>query len=78
MQNPTLENLIALIADHAVVDAQDITLDSAFGSLGFDSLDHANLIIEAEDLFDVDLPESTAAACLTVRDLYQAILAQHN
>lgn len=70
----TLEKLISLIAEHAVLETADITLESGFGSLGFDSLDHVNLIIEVEDLFNVSIPEDLAARCLTIADLHQAIL----
>jgi acyl carrier protein len=70
----TLQNLISLVAEHAIVDPADITPESAFGSLGFDSLDHIELIIEAEDLFNVEIPEQVANACHTVGDLHQAIL----
>lgn len=77
MSDPTLENLIALVADHAVIDASEITPESAFGSLGFDSLDHTNLIIGVEDLFCIEIPETTAIECRTVGELYQAILAAY-
>jgi acyl carrier protein len=70
----TLENLTSLIAEHAIIDPSLITPDAAFGSLGFDSLDHIDLIMEVEDLFQVEIPEPIAARCLTVADLHQAIL----
>lgn len=75
--DPTLENLIALVADHAVIPASDITPESAFGSLGFDSLDHIKLIVDVEDLFNIEIPEKTAVQCHSVADLHQAILAQY-
>ena len=71
--DPTLTNLIALIADYAVVDGDLIGFMDTLDSLGIDSLDHIQLILEVEEHFEIEIPENVAGRCLTVADLHHAI-----
>lgn len=70
-----LVNLISLIAEEGVLNPADITPDKTFAELGFDSLDHMQLIGECEHLFEIEISEQDANAALTVAALHQAILA---
>lgn len=70
----TLHNLKEIIAAHLCADAADIDLLDTFTALGLDSLDHAELIMDAEDQFEITIPEADAAGCHTVAGLYDCIL----
>jgi acyl carrier protein len=74
MSDPTLENLIALLADYACVPEESIVLEAPLTDIGLDSLDHVKLLLEIEEHFQVELPE-TAFDLTTAQSLYQAILA---
>lgn len=50
-----LEKLIQLLADHAEVDATTIAADTTFESLGIDSLDTVELVMELEEELGVEL-----------------------
>lgn len=71
---PTLENLLALIADKICCGPETIQPTDSFWELGIDSLDHVQLISECEELFEIDIPDGEAAACRSVLDLHAAIL----
>ncbi|MBQ6585976.1 MAG: hypothetical protein IJH83_04120 [Coriobacteriales bacterium] len=62
-----LQEIRAILEDVLAIDASGLTQDSSFESLGLDSLDSIELIVEAEERFNVDL--SDAPALLTVADL---------
>lgn len=67
----TLQNLVALLADYACVPAESIGFTDSLADHGIDSLDHVQLILEIEEQFDIDLPES--ADLTTVAALHDAI-----
>lgn len=73
MSSPTLENLIALLADYACVPEDSIMFEEPLAAIGIDSLDHVQIIQEVEELFEIDLPPETAADLTTVAALYEAI-----
>ena len=50
-----LEKLIQLLADHVEVDASTISADTTFESLGIDSLDTVELVMELEEELGVEL-----------------------
>lgn len=77
MSDPTLENLKALIADIICMEAADINPPDTFAALGFDSLDHAQLINECEDHFEIEISDEDAIQCLTVSTLYDVITRAH-
>jgi acyl carrier protein len=73
MSDPTLQNLQSLIADLICAEAHDIHLHATFAELGIDSLDHAQLINECEDHFDLEIADADAVAASTVSALYDLI-----
>jgi len=74
MEDDTLTNLIALLADYTGIATDDITFTDTLADLGIDSLDFTQLILEIEEHFEIEIPEETASRCLTVADLHQAII----
>lgn len=50
------DRVIRIIADQAVLDPTDITLDSTLDSLGIDSLGLVESIFAIEEAFDISVP----------------------
>ena len=50
-----LEKLIALLAEHVEIDPDTITTDTTFESLGIDSLDTVEMIMDLEDELGIEL-----------------------
>ncbi len=48
--------VIAIIAEQAVLDVEDVKLDSTLASLGIDSLGLVESIFAIEEAFDVSVP----------------------
>lgn len=48
--------VIAIIAEQAVLDVEDVKLDSTLASLGIDSLGLVEAIFAIEEAFDVSVP----------------------
>lgn len=69
--NTTLANLTALLADYACVPPESINFTDNLADIGIDSLDHAQLVLELEEHFGIELPES--ADLTTVAALHDAI-----
>lgn len=65
------EKIVALVAERKDLDPSQITPESDLTTLGLDSLDVAELVMELEDAFDVsiDLDEGVK----TVNDLISRI-----
>jgi acyl carrier protein len=58
-----------IISEKLGVDEDRITPDSSFvNDLGADSLDMVELVMAAEDFFDIAIPDEDAEKILTVRD----------
>lgn len=49
------ERLTALLAEHVGIDNQEITMDTTFESLGIDSLDTVEMLMELEEELGVEL-----------------------
>ena len=62
-----IQEIRSILEDVLAIDASGLTEGSSFESLGLDSLDSIELIVEAEERFNVDL--SDAPTLLTVADL---------
>lgn len=73
MHSPTLENLLSLLADYACVPEGSIVFTEPLADIGIDSLDHAQILLEIEEQFEIDLPPEHAADLTTVAALYDAI-----
>ncbi len=50
------DRVIAIIAEQAVLDPSDVTLDSTLDSLGIDSLGLVESIFAIEEAFDITVP----------------------
>ena len=50
------DKVIAIIAEQAVLDVADVTMDSTLESLGIDSLGLVESIFAIEEAFDVSVP----------------------
>lgn len=48
--------VIAIIAEQAVLEPEDVTLDSTLESLGIDSLGLVESIFAIEEAFDISIP----------------------
>lgn len=50
------DKVIAIIAEQAVLDVSDVTMDSTLESLGIDSLGLVEAIFAIEEAFDIAIP----------------------
>lgn len=50
------DQVIAIIAEQAVLEPQDVTLESTLESLGIDSLGLVESIFAIEEAFDISVP----------------------
>lgn len=55
------DQVIAIIAEQAVLEPQDVTLDSTLESLGIDSLGLVESIFAIEEAFDIQIPFNSNA-----------------
>lgn len=63
----TIERLTTMIVDRMGVDKDTINMESRFKEdLGADSLDVVEFIMELEDEFSVEIPDSDAETLTTV------------
>ncbi|MCK2000276.1 acyl carrier protein [[Brevibacterium] frigoritolerans] len=63
----TIERLTTMIVDRMSVDKNSINMESRFKEdLGADSLDVVEFIMELEDEFSVEIPDSDAETLTTV------------
>ncbi len=67
----TFEKVIAILADQKDLDPKEITMESSFADLGFDSLDTVVLIMAFEEEFGVNLEVSDAIK--TIGDVVELI-----
>lgn len=51
----TIEKVAELLADHLDMDQSEITAETKFSDLGVDSLDTAEIMMEMEDEFGVEI-----------------------
>lgn len=64
------ERVKRIIIKQLVVDKELVTPQASFiNDLGADSLDTAELIMEFEDAFEIDIPDEDAEKMLTVGDV---------
>ena len=69
------ERVIRVFADFKKVPPEDITMDTTFDELGFDSLDGLNLVFELEEEFDLTIPDDRVADMKGVRQAVEGIEA---
>jgi acyl carrier protein len=69
------ERVIKVFADFKKVAHDEITMDTTFEELGFDSLDGLNLVFELEEEFDLTIPDDRVAEMKGVRQAVEGISA---
>lgn len=67
----TFEKIAKILADYKDVDVSEITIDATFETLGLDSLDTVEIIMNLEDEFAVAIELDNAIK--SVRDLVELI-----
>jgi len=73
------EQLFILIAGQLGLDETEITLESNFrDDLGTDSLDIVELVMELEDRFNIEIPDSETEKLFTVGDVFKYLEANIN
>ena len=61
------EMIKEIVADYVEMRAEDIKLDDTLQSLGLDSLDVMDLVVELENAFDIQLEDGDMY--MTIREL---------
>jgi len=69
------ERVIRVFSDFKKVSPEEITMDTTFAELGFDSLDGLNLVFELEEEFDMTIPDDRVADMKGVRQAVEGIEA---
>ena len=69
------ERVIRVFADFKKVPPEEITMDTTFEELGFDSLDGLNLVFELEEEFDMTIPDDRVGDMKGVRQAVEGIEA---
>lgn len=69
------ERVIKVFADFKKVPVEEITMDTTFEELGFDSLDGLNLVFELEEEFDLTIPDDRVGDMKGVRQAVEGIKA---
>ncbi|WIM67046.1 acyl carrier protein [Corynebacterium breve] len=65
----TIGRVAQLIEDITGIDAETVTADSTRASLGIDSLSMIEIIVRAEDTFNVRIDDEAAENFVTVDDI---------
>lgn len=73
MAETVAERVIRVFADFKKVSTDEITMDTTFEELGFDSLDGLNLVFELEEEFDLTVPDDKVADMKGVRQAVEGI-----
>ena len=53
--NNTFEKVSKVLAEYKEIDASEITMETTFEELGFDSLDIVEVVMSLEEEFDLEL-----------------------
>lgn len=73
MSESVEQRVIRVFADFKKVSPEDISIDTTFEELGFDSLDGLNLIFELEEEFDLMIPDTEVTEMKSVRQAVEGI-----
>jgi acyl carrier protein len=63
------DRVLETIAEQSGLDVEHIKMDDSKQSLGFDSLDNVELIMQLEDEFEFEVPDSACESWKTVQDV---------
>lgn len=69
------ERVIRVFADFKKVSPEEVSMDTTFDELGFDSLDGLNLVFELEEEFDLTIPDDRVSEMKGVRHAVEGIEA---
>ncbi len=72
-ENPVAEKIINIFAQFKKVSPEEISMETTFEELGFDSLDGLNLIFELEEEFDIVVPDDKVQSMRSVREVVEGI-----
>ncbi len=67
------ERVIRVFADFKKVSPEEVSMDTTFEELGFDSLDGLNLVFELEEEFDLTIPDDRVSEMKGVRHAVEGI-----
>jgi acyl carrier protein len=67
------QRVIRVFAEFKKVPTDEITMDTTFEELGFDSLDGLNLVFELEEEFDMTIPDDKVQDMKGVRQAVEGI-----
>jgi acyl carrier protein len=67
------ERVRRVFAEFKKVPVEEITMDTTFEELGFDSLDGLNLVFELEEEFDLTVPDDKVQEMRSVRQAVEGI-----
>jgi acyl carrier protein len=67
------QRVIRVFAEFKKVPTEEITMDTTFDELGFDSLDGLNLVFELEEEFDLTVPDDKVQEMKGVRQAVEGI-----
>src|SRR6185436_1733973 len=73
MAETVAERVIRVFAEFKKVPTDEITMDTTFEELGFDSLDGLNLVFELEEEFDLTVPDDKVQEMKGVRQAVEGI-----
>ena len=73
MDEAILQRVIKVFAAFKKISPEEITPDTTFEQLGFDSLDGLNLIFELEEEFGLMIPDDKVKEMKSVREVAEGI-----
>jgi acyl carrier protein len=65
----TYEKILVILEDYFQFNKKDITPESTFDDIGFDSLDIVEMAMDVEDEFDIRVTEEQFESCKTIGDV---------
>jgi len=65
----TYEKILVILGDYFQFNEKDITPESTFDDIGFDSLDIVEMAMYVEDDFDIRVNEEQFESCKTIGDV---------
>lgn len=73
-----LEKVIAIVAEGLGVEAGNLNAETTFESLGADSLDLMDMVMNFEDEFGVEIDADSMGALKTIGDVVDYLTAHQN
>lgn len=67
------ERVVRVFSDFKKVAPEEISMETTFDELGFDSLDGLNLIFELEEEFDIVVPDDKVQSMKSVQEVVTGI-----